>query len=578
MVCRYEKMLQWRKVISQVSEATLVMAYMAKRDALNGIQRKVFANKPVVTHNNVQLKMILNRGFSENHFHLMGSAPYFQLSWIQLMNRLSDRRTEKYLQEIEDRRRNVNVHYSRRYQEGFLKTRVRQAFLIRLYLFSRLAKMPLKLDDYYVETYRLDFHFDKLEIEAKYSFDGGILSKVWKESHSKKRILELLKMVWMKDDLYLKFMNQYPEFYDFLRNAVSEALSPPSDSWAGRKWTVVELTEYFLNHQSYISLETCRNFIDDCIYNSLQTESTLKYLRYLLVNEFSLEMRMPDFQGIVNTIKGIYKFLVRDYAIILSDYEWYDQRGGYVDLWGERVFLYQCFRRIIQEGYLFSAYESNLFYAYLVIKENIRSELVQVNEYVGFENFKIHQDRKEYFSDGIDFEKSMARMAVRDTLQSQRILHLEARVSPGLSVEENLKKIEFYDGAIGKEICDRFYYVFHFIKSEDKETEFMECRHFKKRKDILKRAYALKKFRTRYPLTAVRVLGIDAASQEIGCRPEVFGSVFRGLKSHMCAYIDGDMKQKKLLPRLRASYHVGEIFWIFWMDYGQLMKPFYSLD
>lgn len=566
VVCRYEKLLQWRKVISQVSEVTFVMAFMAKRDVAMGIQRKIFSHKPVITHNNVQLKMILNSGFSENHFHLMGSAPYFQLSWIQVMNKLSDTVIEKHIQKLEDRRRNVNIHYDNNYQEGNFQTRIRQAFLIRLYLFSRLSKMPLKLANYDIELYQVPFCYDKWQIENKYYLDSRELLKVWKTADEgelliKKSILQLLEAVWGSSK-YIEFLNQYPELFHFLKDGIKKAISCPK--WLEgekRKLTVLELTKYFLEYQSEISLEICRNFLDSNIYQSLQEENTLKHLRYLLSNKFALEIEMSDIQGIVDSIKGAHHFLNRDYAVMLSDYEWYDNQGSYTDLWGERAFLYQCFRRITKEGCLFSNYESNLFFAYLVIKESVRSEMVQANAYVGFENFQIHQDRKSYFSDGINFDTSMARMAVRDTLQSQNILHLEARIAPGKTAKENLNKIQFYDEAIDKkkEMQDRYYYVFHFIKSQDQE-EFMECRHFNKRKDIRKRAFALEKFREKYPLHASRVLGIDAASQEIGCRPEVFGVIFRSLKSHMYAYIDGDIRQKKRLPQLRASYHVGEDF------------------
>lgn len=55
-----------------------------------------------------------------------------------------------------------------------------------------------------------------------------------------------------------------------------------------------------------------------------------------------------------------------------------------------------------------------------------------------------------------------------------------------------------------------------------------------------------------------RILGIDAASNEVGCRAEVFGSVFRYLKNHIKVVDDGLTRKK--LPQLGATYHVGEEF------------------
>lgn len=52
--------------------------------------------------------------------------------------------------------------------------------------------------------------------------------------------------------------------------------------------------------------------------------------------------------------------------------------------------------------------------------------------------------------------------------------------------------------------------------------------------------------------------GIDAASQEIGCRPEVFGQCFRTLHSHTCYRLTEKGYEK--MPQLRATYHVGEDF------------------
>lgn len=79
-------------------------------------------------------------------------------------------------------------------------------------------------------------------------------------------------------------------------------------------------------------------------------------------------------------------------------------------------------------------------------------------------------------------------------------------------------------------------------------------------------------FRERYPVQAQRIRGIDAASEEIGCRPEVFAQAFRYLKNHAQAYEeDGvagtitkypDEKSDKIkkLPDLCITYHVGEDF------------------
>lgn len=61
-----------------------------------------------------------------------------------------------------------------------------------------------------------------------------------------------------------------------------------------------------------------------------------------------------------------------------------------------------------------------------------------------------------------------------------------------------------------------------------------------------------------YPEIGKRILGIDAASNEIGCRPEVFGRYFRLLKHHISVYYEADGMHK--MPQLKSTYHVGEDF------------------
>ena len=55
------------------------------------------------------------------------------------------------------------------------------------------------------------------------------------------------------------------------------------------------------------------------------------------------------------------------------------------------------------------------------------------------------------------------------------------------------------------------------------------------------------------------MLGIDAASREIGCRPEAFGTVFRLLGDHKFSY-GGYTEPIRNLPVLGKTYHVGEDF------------------
>lgn len=84
------------------------------------------------------------------------------------------------------------------------------------------------------------------------------------------------------------------------------------------------------------------------------------------------------------------------------------------------------------------------------------------------------------------------------------------------------------------------------------------CRHYNKRETIRQQTMAIIHLREQFPEIAKRILGMAAASNEIGCRPQVFGQFFRQLKKHTSVYYETDGQHK--LPQLRATYHVGEDF------------------
>lgn len=106
---------------------------------------------------------------------------------------------------------------------------------------------------------------------------------------------------------------------------------------------------------------------------------------------------------------------------------------------------------------------------------------------------------------------------------------------------------------LGDSICADTYYVFHFPKKGYKKTDikyrlpFIECRHSQYREILEEVSEEIISFRELYPEQAGRVLGIDACSNELICRPEVFGTVYRKLRQHISS-----------MQQLRMTYHVGE--------------------
>lgn len=129
-------------------------------------------------------------------------------------------------------------------------------------------------------------------------------------------------------------------------------------------------------------------------------------------------------------------------------------------------------------------------------------------------------------------------------------------------------------------------------RKQEIESDIL-CRHYQKRKNLKKQAFAIALFREKYPKEARRLKGIDACASEIGCRPEVFAQTFRYLSNHMVylsdrtsnEWIEHDkwlneeekelmIKNQEMLqpiPQLRMTYHIGE-------DYLDIVDGLRALD
>ncbi len=277
--------------------------------------------------------------------------------------------------------------------------------------------------------------------------------------------------------------------------------------------------------------------------------------------------RLKDDAGIIQN--NIYRFSEQygkrklDYMICESWLAGNGEKDVNGPLSGERWFLYKMFCAAYSEDDKIKRH-FNLFYLYLVLKANIRRELVQANKNVGFDNFLRYQNRKDVFVENSDYEKIYIRMAVRDTIYNQHIDSLEARIVPKETEKGNWNAIHKYDkwitdGLLDEEkqrLKDIYFYVIHFVKESERVNrellDLEECRHYQKRREVGKQAIAVAALRESGEPEAARIKGIDACSPEIWCRPEVFAQAFRYLKNHWV-----DLPSCKTLF---ATYHVGEDF------------------
>lgn len=487
--CRYEEIGSWRTIARYMGEELALSARYAQcdheyhKDMRNRYDE--FAWPYVTAHNNKQLNSVVQRGVSEHHCHLWGATPYFHISWIRLMNEVSNREHWVKLQKLcekpwgaenespNKRKDDMNAARKHRWEAAHAR-----AAWIRLYLCKRLCGSAELEKDHYNVTDAEKKHYD---IQNVCCYDN------WR------------KLLLSRD----KFQSEIDAY-------------------------------------SYVA--------------------------------FSNE----------------------DYALAIANLNMPTYANDYHVLIGERWLYYQIFhdyckpkqyRRLNDKDY-------NLFFAYFLIRLRIRSLMVQNNDYIGFDNFQRIERRKADFL-GTESERSLVRLTINDTLKKSYIRELEVRISPQREQIAQLGQLESYVNSGGAEsrvdqflkkriartqyadrkeekLIDRYYYVFHFLKREDtrgKQKAVYDrasktkriCRHRQERLSYLEDAKRIIEFRKKKPKLAKRVLGIDAASKEIGCRPEVLSTAYRLLGSHQYVY-GGYLDEMERMPALGKTFHVGEDF------------------
>lgn len=253
-----------------------------------------------------------------------------------------------------------------------------------------------------------------------------------------------------------------------------------------------------------------------------------------------------------------------DYAIIPGVCK--NSDDSYTLLSGERFLLYSLLKNIYS-GQCQDEKISFLLLLYLVIKNEIRHEITQLNDMVGFDNFSIYERRKLIFAEDYDYyERAALHLAIKGffyTPKPNNRYH-EVRIVPKDTGRDIVDNVISLDNAIESDMLKKenvdwtYRYIFHFIKRPDAPPS-SECRHFKLREIVKKKSRAIFDFRNTHTqkkdgtFIVDRVVGIDAANSEIACRPEVFAQAFRFLRHHSVKYPNIYNPHD-----LGITYHVGE--------------------
>lgn len=242
--------------------------------------------------------------------------------------------------------------------------------------------------------------------------------------------------------------------------------------------------------------------------------------------------------------------LVLDYAIRRDDFKMAPSKvpsTPYMVHHGERSLLYRWFRLYYRnQGKLRKS--SLWMLLYLLIKSKVRREFIQTNALQGFKNFQTYQSNKMLDADtlkskgalseeeGNAYRKAVLRYAIQTSLGFHKNHFVEARITPGQVAAVRELKGELAKGIFGEGLfleeaaLENVTIVAHFIKSI-KEDKTARIRNNLLRNDLWVQAQELGQlFEDQKSSKNLKFVGLDAASSELACRPEVFAPMFRYMR------------------------------------------------
>ena len=578
MVYRYKYLNTWHYLSGNIGTNLFIGSVYAHRDHLSSITRENFANMDIFTHDNLPLNEVLNRGMSENHFHLRGSVPYFKLSWLSLMNSVMSNQVALKMDQIDEHPRNPKVRYRHSYSECKFSILHLKAAAIRVCLYAFLTGNMLEFGEY---TVSLEWILDSILRSEPYA--GSLSVADDPDSYTEYRTSEKL---FHKTTYPMEDNDSGLSIQQYLEDQLGEqGIEQVKNICPGFYWIFWNCFPYIPLHclqkgSKILCRENQRRmgvYVNKCypplllsrcawlfqgkskqLYEKEWKWQTKKTIVRMMQDTMVLVRSKSQIQHAIDNFHVQNNSQHKDYAMN-SVANGMAPKEQEIDF-GERWLIYQMeYRRYKiketdrqQDDWLYQ-----LYFAYLIMKEGFRNELLQNDDKIGFDHFQAYQKRKTWFTTAFT-EGELAKIAVAGAFRSQKLNCLELRIMPQDTCEKNLSMLRRYDEALKEhgQFPNKFYYVFHFGRETDsmKNENALRCRHEDFRYKLKTKAQAIMLMRRRNPSVGGRLKGIDACSSEDGCRPEVFGTVFRALKAH--SVYRPDLKSK--LSQLRISYHVGE--------------------
>lgn len=437
---RYKYLEPWHEVSAKVGEDLFVACSLACDDVRKGDKRRSFFWKWILDHDNYELQRMLQKGVSDNHYHLRASSPYYDLAWSSMMNSVVDIKTIQFMHELDRNSRVVKKRYvtddkSERYEILHLK-----AALIRLYLYSVFSGRFIKLGTYPVSAQWIlsvilekeGFSLQSLGLDLRRKV-AGRTSHLTLEKYLESIYLNTNKGKNIRRQLRISSPGFYWFFWERFPGIPVSVLSSQWGVMSGENLRKIGC--YADACYRVLDLGECEEIFmpmyREMFYQEWRKQTKICVQR-LLCDSVALIAARGVIQSMVDGLQtGKRKY--KDYLLTeVSEKSFYQQEQTVIC--GERWLLYTMFYRWMQSPKDSEEIKecSALFLAYLIIKNQFRTELTYNNDKVGFANFSAYQKRKDWFTTSFS-EAELARSAVWEAFRKTNLKSLELRILPGVN-------------------------------------------------------------------------------------------------------------------------------------------------
>ncbi len=305
---RYNYTDIWNNLSKELSEE-LFIATAAVQDS----KRRRFDNLTTdwnycISSDNIDIQNMLSRdvGVSENHFHLRGSTPYFDVAWIHIMNSPNKKTYEASLMKMSA---NLLKRDDTQDKVEPLCLMLKKASAIRLFLYSVVSDDNYLFEDGYVDLLDYKNDCDIFGIDDDRKFSSGRVA------------IKKLRHGYMKSDrLYKRYKNICADaMYEWLITKVVTCYTNYSNVWDTLQENIVkhnivddEMIDYAQSAVSYTkkyyNIQGERFILNSCLNIIYNKSSRYQQIQSLLYLYLAIKYQFYDEMVQSNSRNGFFNF------------------------------------------------------------------------------------------------------------------------------------------------------------------------------------------------------------------------------------------------------------------------------